>query len=138
MAELPYSKCYCTNLRRSANTVSEFYNAALMETGLTAAQYYLLVNLMRLEKANITHWAERVGLDRSTMVRNIRLLEARDLIRKTEGSGKTFTLSNQGRAVLDRAIPIWEEAQRKIQCFLGEEDSEALLRIGSKLQALNH
>ena len=77
MSKLYNSTCYCTNLRRSANAMSEFYDSALKEAELTISQYYLLVNLSRLGKANITHWSEQVGLDRSTMVRNIKPLQSR-------------------------------------------------------------
>ena len=136
MSNLCKSECYCTNLRRSANAVSDFYDRALKETGLTIAQYYLLINLSRLQSANITHWAGRVGLDRSTMVRNIKLLESRNLIEKTEGHGKTFTLSAAGKKSLEAAVTVWNEAQKKMELFLGKEDAEAILRIGSKLQTL--
>ena len=136
MSNLYKSECYCTNLRRSANAVSDFYDSALKDTGLTIAQYYLLINLSRLQSANITHWAEQVGLDRSTMVRNIKLLESRNLIEKTEGHGKTFTLSAAGKKSLEAAVTVWNEAQKKMELFLGKEDSEAVLRIGSKLQTL--
>lgn len=136
MAKLYKSKCYCTNLRRSANAISDFYDNALKNAGLTVSQYYLLINLSRLGKANITHWAQRVGLDRSTMVRNIKPLESRGLIEKTEGHGKTFTLSEIGKKALGEAVVIWNETQKKIKNFLGEEDSEAVLRIGAKLQNL--
>lgn len=136
MKKLYKSVCYCTNLRRSANAVSDFYDSELKETGLTVSQYYLLINLSRLECANITHWAEQVGLDRSTMVRNIKLLESRGLIDKTEGHGKTFTLSEHGKTSLEAAIPIWKETQKKMEQFLGKEDADAVLRIGEKLQSL--
>lgn len=136
MAKLYKSKCYCTNLRRSANAISDFYDNALKNAGLTVSQYYRLINLSRLGKANITHWAQRVGLDRSTMVRNIKPLESRGLIEKTEGHGKTFTLSENGKKALGEAVVIWNETQKKIKNFLGEEDSEAVLRIGAKLQNL--
>ena len=102
------SECYCTNLRRSANAVSDFYDRELKPSGLTAPQYYLMINLSRLGSANITHWAEHVGLERSTMVRNI----------------------------LDAAIPMWTEAQRKLRDYLGGDDASAILRIGAKLQKL--
>ena len=47
MAKLYESPCYCTNLRRSANAVSDYYDARLRPSGLTAAQYYLLLNLSK-------------------------------------------------------------------------------------------
>ena len=134
MSALYKSMCYCTNLRRSANAISDFYDEELKQAGLTISQYYLLINLQRLECANITHWAQAVGLDRSTMVRNIRLLETRDFIEMTEGHGKTFMLSEAGKTALQEAIPIWNAVQKKVKAILGEDDAEAILRIGSKLQ----
>ncbi len=133
MSKLYNSTCYCTNLRRSANAMSEFYDSALKEAELTISQYYLLVNLSRLGKANITHWSEQVGLDRSTMVRNIKPLQSRGLIEGTEGHGKTFALSEKGRHALDTATVIWQQMQEKMEPFLGKEDADAILRIGSRL-----
>ena len=136
MSKLYNSTCYCTNLRRSANAMSEFYDSALKEAELTISQYYLLVNLSRLGKANITHWSEQGGLDRSTMVRNIKPLQSRGLIEGTEGHGKTFALSEKGRHALDTATVIWQQMQEKMEQFLGKEDADAILRIGSRLQDL--
>ena len=136
MSKLYNSTCYCTNLRRSANAMSEFYDSALKEAELTISQYELLVNLSRLGKANITHWSEQVGLDRSTMVRNIKPLQSRGLIEGAEGHGKTFTLSEKGQHALDTATVIWQQMQEKMEQFLGKEDADAILRIGSRLQDL--
>lgn len=137
MAQLYKSTCYCTNLRRSANIISDFYDASLKSAGLTIAQYYLLINLSRLGSANITHWAEHVGLDRSTMVRNIKLLQTRDLVKITEGHGKVFTLSSEGKRVLELAIPLWQRAQERIEDILGKDDIEAVFRISEKFQELS-
>ena len=137
MVVRPYkSACYCTNLRRSANIISDFYDAALKDAGLTIAQYHLLINLSRLGSANITHWAEYVGLERSTMVRNIKLLQSRDFVEISEGHGKVFTLSPEGKRVLDLAAPLWRKAQEQIEAVLGKEDTAAALRISEKLQRL--
>ncbi len=133
MASLYKSVCYCTNLRRSANALSDIYDTSLKSTGLTAAQYYLLITLWRLGSANITHWAEHVGLERSTMVRNIRPLQKRGLIETAPGRGKTFTLSAQGRQILNSAVPLWQKAQKKVEAILGKGDIEALFRISEKL-----
>lgn len=136
MPVLTQSDCYCTNTRQSANVISDFYDAELKESGLTTPQYRLLTQLRRLGSANITRWAETVGLDRSTMVRNVKLLEAKGLLDQAEGHGKVLTLSPRGEAALEAAVPLWNAAQEKIASFLGEEDSQAILRIASKLQRL--
>ena len=132
--KLYQSSCYCTNLRRSANVVTDFYGSVLKNAGLTVAQYYLLINLSRLEAANITQWAERVGLDRSTMVRNVKLLESKGWISPAAGKGKVFSLSPEGRQVLDQAIPLWQDAQAQMETLLGKEDAAAFFRIHEKLQ----
>lgn len=134
MASLYKSVCYCTNLRRSANALSEIYDTSLKGAGLTAAQYYLLITLWRLGSANITHWAEHVGLERSTMVRNIKPLTKRGFIEEAPGRGKTFALSDEGKRVLNLAAPLWQDAQKKIESILGKADIEALFRISEKLQ----
>ena len=136
MASLYKSVCYCTNLRRSSNAISEIYDTALKSTGLTIAQYYLPISLWRLGSANITHWAEHVGLDRSTMVRNIKPLQNRGLIEAAPGKGKTFALSAEGRTTLNSAVPLWQEAQKQIETALGKDDIEALFRISDKLLQL--
>ena len=118
----PYkSACYCTNLRRSANIISDFYDAALKDAGLTVAQYYLLINLSRLG---------------STMVRNIKLLQARDFVEASEGHGKVFVLSPEGKRVLEMAVPLWQRAQEQIEDILGKDDTAAVLRLSEKLQGL--
>ncbi len=130
------SKCYCTNLRRSAGMITNFYDARLKQYGISAAQYCLLDNLQRLGSANITHWAQAVGLDRSTMIRNIRPLEKSSLIERVDGNGKTYALSEKGKAVLKAASAAWEKAQREIESLLGEADAGAILRISNRLQEL--
>lgn len=126
------STCYCTNLRRSASVLSDIYDDSLKPAGVTVAQYYLLINLSRLGSANITHWAQQVGLDRSTMVRNIKLLQTRNYVETTEGRGKVFTLTPEGSHVLELAVPLWEHAQEKIRNTLGNEDAHQRETAGDR------
>lgn len=131
------SNCYCVNLRRSAGVVSDYYDRALSELNINASQFYLLVTLEQLEYANGTQLAEVVGLDRSTMVRNARVLQEHGWIRETvKGRGKNFTLTDAGKTVLEEGRPLWQSAQEKMVAYLGPEDAQAILRIGEKLKTL--
>lgn len=130
------SICYCTNIRRISNAITNYYDNALKETGLTVPQYDLLLTLSRLEKANTTQWAKHVGLERTTMVRNAQLLQSRGLIERTDGPGKTYTLSENGMKALEKASMLWVRTQMKIKSFLGKEDTAAIMRIESKIQNL--
>ena len=128
------SPCYCTNLRRSALWSTEYYDKMLAPAGLSVPQYYLLINLSRMEKANLSQWAERVGLDRTTMVRNVKTLESKGLIAPAEGRGRTFALTEIGKTTLTHGIKLWEQAQAELREKLGGEDADTLLRICRRLQ----
>lgn len=133
------SQCYCMNLRRAANAVTEYYDRALGETGISASQYSLLVNLERMETASTSDLAEQVNLERSTLARNLKLLLERELIMDTAKEGARshkFAVSRQGGLLLEKGKPLWEQAQRDIVAYLGQEDTETLLRILRKLQEL--
>lgn len=137
MSKLYKSPCYCTNLRRSANAITDYYNDALQPIGLNAAQYYLLINLSRLQTANITQWAAHVGLERSTMVRNTRVLLNHGWIEDVpQGPGRQFCLTADGLKLVEQAVQIWTRVQDEIETFLGKKDAETLLRIAEKLQRL--
>lgn len=135
MPPLYHSACYCTNLRRGARAATGFYDRFFADAGLSAAQYYLLINLSRLGSANAAQWARRVGLERSTLVRNARLLVQQGWIGDGgPGRGHRYALTPEGQAALERAIPRWEAAQQALKEVLGDADTAALLRICGKLQ----
>ena len=138
MSKLYKSKCYCTNLRRSANFITEYYNLCFKDLDLTVAQYYIMVNLSRLKNSNSSDLSKTIGLERSTLVRNIQGLIKKGLVDEGgEGKGRQFRLTKKGEKLLENAKPKWEEAQDKMKKFLGEEDSLALFRIADKLQYLD-
>lgn len=133
------SQCYCMNLRRAANTVTEFYDAALEGTGLSVSQYSLLANLERMETASTSELAERVNLERSTLVRNLKPLLERELVLDTAKAGARshkFIVNAQGRLLPEKAKPLWDHAQASLSAYMGQEDTETLLRLLRKLHEL--
>ena len=79
------SECICTHLRRAARGVSRHYDEALEGFGINVAQFSLLRHLRRLDQPSISTLAEAMGLDRSTLGRNLRVLEAEGLVALAEG-----------------------------------------------------
>ena len=133
MARSFTSPCYNTNARRIAGILTDHYNATLAPCGLNTAQFCLLRNLERLGSGNLTVWAEKTGIERTTMVRDAKVLEAKELIQRLDGRGKIYALSENGKNTLLQAVPLWETAQERVLDILGQEDAAALLRIGQKL-----
>jgi DNA-binding MarR family transcriptional regulator len=99
------SECICTHLRRAARGVSRHYDEALAGFGVNVAQFSLLRHLQRLDRPSITSLAEAMGLERSTLGRNLRVLEAEGLVRLADGDdqrNRLVLLTEAGRARLKR------------------------------------
>ena len=130
------SQCLCTNLRRAARGVSRHYDGALDGFGINVAQYSLLCNLQRLEQPSISELAEAMGLDRSTLGRNLRVLEGEGLVQLVEGDdlrNRLVVLTATGQERLTAALPAWEAAQQKLIDKLGAEKREMLLALLDEL-----
>ena len=74
------SQCHCVNVRRTANTITNFYSEILREAGLTLPQYSLLKNIDALERCSTTELSHKVRLEHSTLVRNLQNLAKLNLI----------------------------------------------------------
>ncbi|MDF2397243.1 MarR family transcriptional regulator [Pseudomonas protegens] len=130
------SQCLCTNLRRAARGVSRYYDGALDGFGINVAQYSLLNNLLRLDQPSISSLAEAMGLDRSTLGRNVRVLEAAGLVRLLEGDdqrNRLVQLTEAGHERLAAALPAWEAAQQRLIDRLGAQKRETLLALLNEL-----
>ncbi|RBJ79042.1 MarR family transcriptional regulator [Pseudomonas sp. MWU12-2534b] len=130
------SQCLCTNLRRAARGVSRYYDGALDGFGINVAQYSLLNNLLRLDQPSISSLAEAMGLDRSTLGRNVRVLEAAGLVCLLEGDdqrNRLVQLTEAGHERLAAALPAWEAAQQRLIDRLGAQKRETLLALLNEL-----
>lgn len=130
------SQCLCINLRRAARGVSRHYDGALDGFGINVAQYSLLCNLQRLQDPSISSLAEAMGLDRSTLGRNLRVLEGEGLLTLAEGEdqrNRIVRLTAAGEERLQAALPAWEAAQERLVERLGVEKRETLLALLNEL-----
>ena len=130
------TQCLCTNLRRAARGVSRHYDGALDGFGINVAQYSLLCNLKRLDQPSISSLAQAMGLDRSTLGRNVRVLEGAGLLKMTEGAdqrNRLLCLTQAGEDCLAAALPAWEAAQQRLMDRLGEAKRTQLLQLLDEL-----
>lgn len=130
------TQCLCTNLRRAARGVSRHYDGALDGFGINVAQYSLLCNLKRMDRPSISSLAEAMGLDRSTLGRNLRVLEGMGLVTLSEGAdqrNRLVCLTEAGSERLAAALPAWESAQQRLMDRLGDARRAQLLELLNEL-----
>jgi DNA-binding MarR family transcriptional regulator len=130
-------ECYCAVLRTAARKVTAIYDAALEPSGINLAQYSLLRTIQRRAPLSLTELGRLTELDRSTIGRNVRLLQRLGLVRVAAGEEDqreaVVTLDRAGADALERAGPLWHEAQRQVESTLGADPARQLRTL---LQAL--
>jgi len=119
------SSCACFKLRKAARAVTQYYDAALEPCNLKVTQFSLLVALMLREPVPIGVLAEELVMDRTTLARNVELLVRdglADVVPGQDKRTKLLRITENGRGVLVKATPLWEEAQKSIVARLGKQN----------------
>jgi len=126
------STCAADHTRRAARTITRAYDQALAPSGLTVTQFTILVTLSRRSFDSITEMAEALALERSSLSRTLSRLGDRGLIQRAEdGRARTIKITEDGRAKVKEAYPLWRETQQQVEQALGWAewgDARMLLR----------
>lgn len=134
--------CVCFNLRWVSRALSHFFVSELNHHGLLPTQTPILGLLAARPEASMAEVSDWLGMDRTTLVRNLRPLE-RDGLVKATGKGRghkvSLTLTPKGKAALGKFIPDWRAAQGKIVKTLGAKRwTEILTDLERATKALNN
>lgn len=116
-----HNLCACSHTRMAARAVTRFYDDALRPAGLKGTQFVLLAAIEADEAGSITDLADRLEIERTTLVRNLQLLRKDGFVAPLKGANgrQKPTLTPQGRAALDVALPLWRSAQDQMESRLG-------------------
>lgn len=128
----PSDPCYCVSLRKATRRLSARYDAALAPVGITVAQFSLLRAIRRTPRLSLTDLADRTELDRSTIGRNVRVLEKQALVTLSPGKdarAHLLTLTPTGEDVLARATPLWAAVQTDLAAELGAQNATQLTQL---------
>src|SRR5690242_1837355 len=122
--------CVCFNLRWVTRAVTQFYDAEMRRHGIRPTQGSILASLQAKESWSMAELSEWLGMDRTTLVRNLRPLQ-RDGLVKAVGGGRgnrvELTITTKGRKQIEKLTPAWESAQSTAVQVLGEKRWSALL-----------
>jgi DNA-binding MarR family transcriptional regulator len=131
------SPCNCLNLRRAALSMTKLYDRHLSPCGLTVSQYSLLRHLRTLGSVSVSALADKIRLDRTTLVRNLLPLEKEGLIIDVSAPGarsRELQLTEKGTAISAEADQLWDNAQHDVEHALGKENIALLTSLLSRLE----
>ena len=115
--------CAALRARMAARKLTRTYDKALKPAGLKITQFTLLIAVEEGSAKSLTALADMLALERSSLVRNVKLLEDEGLIEAApsgEGRSLGLKLTRAGRKKLTQALPLWREAQTHVETALGQ------------------
>lgn len=130
--------CTCYRLRKAARRVTQIYDHHLAETGLTANQHGIMAELARSGGLTMGRLSGLLGMDASTLTRNLRPLIARGLIEVARGSDKRareVRLTGEGVQRIESTLKPWQAAEAAIVRALGQRDAALLNALLARLSA---
>lgn len=116
-------ECAALRARMASRKISRAFDEALRPLDLKVTQFTLLSAIRRGAPESISGLAEALAMERTTLTRNLRILERRGLIEiGPEGRrrARALRLTEKGEALLERALPLWRRAQDRVVARLGE------------------
>jgi DNA-binding MarR family transcriptional regulator len=109
--------CACFALRRAARGLTRFYDRQLRPSGLRATQFTLLAVLKNVGPQPLQALAELLGLERTTLTRNLQPLLSRELVTAQAGDDRRvrrLSVTPAGVQAAVAALPLWRKAQRQV------------------------
>jgi DNA-binding MarR family transcriptional regulator len=115
--------CACQKVRMAARAVTRAYDRALRPCGLRSTQFTILVAASVAGGIPLHQLAKILGLERTTLTRNLVAIEREGLIEVVSVDGRTrnVLLLPVGAARLQEALLLWDRAQQTLRNKLGEK-----------------
>lgn len=122
--------CVCFNLRWVTRAVTQFYDAEMRRHGIRPTQGTILASLRSKDSWTMAELSDWLGMERTTLVRNLRPLQ-RDGLVQISGGGRgnlvELAITSKGRKQIEKLTPAWKSAQSAAVKTLGEKRWSAIL-----------
>lgn len=109
--------CTCSALRRASRAVTQHYEASFRGTGLRATQFTLLATLAQTGPLPLTTLANMLGLERTSLTRNLRPLQKRGFVSSAgnvDQRVRLVAITQEGEAAALAALDAWKRAQASV------------------------
>jgi len=126
--------CVAGRLRLLSRVVTSYYNEAFMAEEVTFTQASLLMHLFALPGVRQVELSKRLQIEKSTLNRDIQLLQKRGWI--IDNIRKGLYLTESGTIKAKQCHKIWKGLHQRVTEGLGAETVQALAAITDQILAL--
>lgn len=116
--------CVGQKSRNAARMLTRRFDDALRPAGLTCGQYSMLVIITLTADNTLTELAQHMGLDRTTLIRNLKPLEREGWVAVSDEGyrrARSVDITDLGAEKIAEALPLWRQIQETIKQELGED-----------------
>ena len=111
------TSCKCFKMRKASRLTTQFYDKKLKSSGIRITQFTILSFIAISENKSLVSLSEELFMDRTTLTRGLDILIKNGLIQQIKSKDsrkKIMKLTEKGYKILDKAIPLWLEAEDQI------------------------
>jgi DNA-binding MarR family transcriptional regulator len=123
-------ECLCLASRRASRAITRAFDRQLRPHGIRATQFSILVNLMERGPTTIGDLAEALGIERTTLTRNLSVVEDRGWVKigvgLSDARSRVVMATPKGRRAVSAALPAWRRAQADAVAAVGRSGVTAL------------
>jgi DNA-binding MarR family transcriptional regulator len=131
-------ECLCLASRQIAQALTRLYERYLRPHGIHVTQFTALA-ILREGPVTMGELAKAIGIERTTLSRNLVRLEAQGWVEITNGANdarsRIVALTQKGAAKLGAVLPAWQEAQQAALAVVGNGGVNDLRNLASKASA---
>jgi len=128
--------CLCQASRRAARMMTRAFDRKLRPFGIRATQFSALVNLRLRGALTIGELAESLGVERTTLTRNLELIQAKGWVKVQTGDkdarARVVSITPKGRVTLNGAVGAWREAQSAALAAVGASGASAIRNLSRR------
>ena len=122
--------CMLLNTRMAARAITRRADGRLRPFGITGTQLSILGSLRNHPGRSVTEMADAIAMDRTTLSRNLALLERNGLVTASpasRGNGRIGAVTEAGDKVIDAALPEWRKGQAELRGLLSNPDFDTMI-----------
>ena len=127
------------DIRLAERLTTRHVEARLRAVDLSVAEFALMLQIAAARDDTVSSLAQRLGLDQSTLSRNLRALARRGLaevvVAETDLRRRAVWLTEKGATRLEAALPVWREADAELAAVLDRREVARIAAGAAKLSA---
>jgi DNA-binding MarR family transcriptional regulator len=136
--ESEIEKCLMRNTRAAARVMTRRFAEHMRQFDISTEQFSLIASLHGTDHNSVSALAEFLAIERTTLTRNLSLLEKKGLIKLVnapKGNARRVELTDKGRALMVEMIPAWRQAQNMAFKQVTQEEVELALDVLRRITA---